>query len=164
MHILCKKWPTNTQTFSEPTIVIHYVRIRCGWNSPLKPNPLQFHTTSVFPQRCSFGRFQYNPLFYCFDNEAIVHAWKCRVSAHNELISILIQTQHLVEAVLPFHRYVQKVPRCSTEPACLVDALSWKSTTKLEHLQQAAHLSIYHPQDPRFCTGSVRLYQTGISH
>jgi hypothetical protein len=58
------------------------------------------------------------------DNEAVVYAWSRRMSPHSPLVSILIQALHLIEVALPCRIYVQHIPRCSTEPACLVDALS----------------------------------------
>jgi hypothetical protein len=82
------------------------------------------------------------------DNEAVVHAWNRRVSARNEWISLVIQTLHVLEAALPCRIHVQHIPRCSTKPARLVDALSRKCTTTPAELQQIAHLTQYQPQGP----------------
>jgi hypothetical protein len=63
------------------------------------------------------------------DNLAVVFAWQNKYSKHDELTSILIQCLHVIEALLPCKIYVHHLPRCSTLPAMLADALTRKSTT-----------------------------------
>jgi hypothetical protein len=82
------------------------------------------------------------------DNEAVVYAWTRRLSPHSEWVSIIIQTLHIMEAALPCRIYVQHVPRCSTGPATLADALSRETTTTPPQSAKIMHLPICEPQGP----------------
>jgi hypothetical protein len=82
------------------------------------------------------------------DNLAVVFAWQNKYSKNDELTSILIQCLHVLEALLPCKIYVQHLPRCSTTPAILADALTRKSTTTTAVLNQIQNIFILRKKSP----------------
>jgi NADH:ubiquinone oxidoreductase subunit K len=62
------------------------------------------------------------------DNLAVVFAWNKRYAKNDEILSIFIQTLHLIETVLPCKIYVHHVLRCSNPMSSLADALTRKAT------------------------------------
>jgi hypothetical protein len=67
---------------------------------------------------------------------------------HTELLSIMIQSLHIVEAVLPCRINVQHIPRCSSPQSLLADQLSCQSTTTETALDYVAHILIHTPTGP----------------
>jgi hypothetical protein len=82
------------------------------------------------------------------DNQAIIHAWHKRMSPHCELVSIIVQCLHLLEAILPCRIYVEYVPRCSSPSSVLADKLSRQSTTDKQALKAISHLTPCVPGGP----------------
>ena len=74
------------------------------------------------------------------DNESLVNTWPKRHAKRCEIVSILLQTLHILEAVIPCRIYMRHIKRCTTTEATLVDKLSRSSTTDTHAMAQVAHL------------------------
>jgi hypothetical protein len=74
------------------------------------------------------------------ENQAVVCTWRKRMSPHCEYVSLITQSLHLIEAMLPCIIYVEHITRCSSPQSILVDQLSCTSTTHERVLQEIRHL------------------------
>ncbi len=79
------------------------------------------------------------------ENPAVVYIWHKLMSPHCEYVSLITQSLHLIEAMLPCRIYVEHLTRCSSPQSILVHQLSWTSTTHERVLQEIRHLRLHTP-------------------
>jgi hypothetical protein len=82
------------------------------------------------------------------DNIAVVFAWEKRYAKNDEILSIFIQTLHLIEAALPCKIYVEHVLRCSNPMSTLADALTRKATTPRDLHTKFRNIKFHKPKSP----------------
>jgi hypothetical protein len=82
------------------------------------------------------------------DNIAVVYSWDKRLCKKDEKTATIIQTLHILEALLPCKIFVEHQLRRSTKEAVLADNLTRISTTTTDVKNQIKHLKFYHPKSP----------------